>query len=472
MRIDEERQCAYVVRNGRSYEAALSEVEAAARVPGARVRYRLRRANGIEWAEHVELRSGTRTNKRQRRFGDLTGANRPGTNVPTSGQKAYGIDVATQPFRVVDAWMSAMGDQNIDAATSLYLPGAVLDIAGNRLEGRDRIRAGLESSSWVGVDAATIELHGTDRYVRADRPDGDPSRSTYLIVEHGQIVEQWIDSEPAVVLDETDDSVLTQVVTKGTVGADEVGYAEKRLDHLLESRDEVTFARLKLNHEQGGSDEAPAMAQITIDLNGTAMRAHSAAATMMEAIDLAVKRLHNSLDRRHDRRHYVMKSPVSGEGHWRHGDAPAVRRRYFERPADEREIVRHKSFAPEDITVDEAAWDMELLDYDFFLFTDLGTGHDRLLERRDGGGLRLHLMDVDSDSSPEIHEHVELSEEIAPVISPSKAIQLMDGAGRPFLFFRNQATGRGNAIYRRYDGHYGLITPAAEGEPRDSIEES
>ncbi|MGI9614986.1 MAG: ribosome hibernation promotion factor [Acidimicrobiales bacterium] len=471
MRIDEERECAYVVRRGRSYEAALGDVEPAARVPGARVRYRLRRADGIERADQVELRLGTRTNKRQRRFGDLTGANRPGTNVQTSGQKAYGIDVATQPFRVVSAWISAMSDQDLDAATSLYLPGAVLDIAGSKLEGRARLRGGLESSSWVGVDADTIELHGTDRYIRAESHSDDLTRSTFLFVEHGQIVEQWIDSEPDDALDEADDSALPQVLTKGTVGADDVDYAEKRLDHLLESQDEVGFARMKLNQEQGRSNEAPAIAEITIDLDGTALRAHSAAATMPEAIDLAVKRLHTSLDRRHERRQRVMKRPESGDGHWRHGDAPAVRPRFFDRPVDEREIVRHKSFAPEDITVDEAAWDMELLDYDFFLFTDLETGLDRLLERRDDGGLRLHLMDVGSAASAEVHDGVETSDEIAPEITPSKAIQLLDGAGRHFLLFRNEATGRGNVMYRRYDGHYGLITPPADGEAMDPVEE-
>ena len=29
-----------------------------------------------------------------------------------------------------------------------------------------------------------------------------------------------------------------------------------------------------------------------------------------------------------------------------------------------------------------------------------------------------------------------------------------------FLFFENATTGRGNILYRRHDGHYGLIEPA------------
>ncbi|MBO1414556.1 sigma 54 modulation/S30EA ribosomal C-terminal domain-containing protein, partial [Streptomyces sp. FH025] len=32
---------------------------------------------------------------------------------------------------------------------------------------------------------------------------------------------------------------------------------------------------------------------------------------------------------------------------------------------------------------------------------------------------------------------------------------------QPFVFYTDTSTGRGNVLYRRYDGHYGLITPAA-----------
>jgi Sigma 54 modulation/S30EA ribosomal protein C terminus len=35
----------------------------------------------------------------------------------------------------------------------------------------------------------------------------------------------------------------------------------------------------------------------------------------------------------------------------------------------------------------------------------------------------------------------------------------LEAAGQPFLFFVNAETGRGNLIYHRYDGHYGLIAP-------------
>ncbi|WP_327048745.1 sigma 54 modulation/S30EA ribosomal C-terminal domain-containing protein [Microbispora sp. NBC_01189] len=36
----------------------------------------------------------------------------------------------------------------------------------------------------------------------------------------------------------------------------------------------------------------------------------------------------------------------------------------------------------------------------------------------------------------------------------------MAASGLPFVFFAGRRTGRGNVVYHRYDGHYGLITPS------------
>jgi hypothetical protein len=42
----------------------------------------------------------------------------------------------------------------------------------------------------------------------------------------------------------------------------------------------------------------------------------------------------------------------------------------------------------------------------------------------------------------------------------TEAAARLEAAGQPFLFFVNAGTGRGNLIYHRYDGDYGLIGPA------------
>lgn len=48
----------------------------------------------------------------------------------------------------------------------------------------------------------------------------------------------------------------------------------------------------------------------------------------------------------------------------------------------------------------------------------------------------------------------------APRLSVTEATARLEAAGQPFVFFVNPETGRGNLIYHRYDGHYGLIEPA------------
>ncbi|MEV7189390.1 sigma 54 modulation/S30EA ribosomal C-terminal domain-containing protein [Kitasatospora sp. NPDC093102] len=47
-----------------------------------------------------------------------------------------------------------------------------------------------------------------------------------------------------------------------------------------------------------------------------------------------------------------------------------------------------------------------------------------------------------------------------PCLTGAQARVRLDLSGLPFVFYTDAATGRGNVLYHRYDGHYGLITPA------------
>lgn len=46
-------------------------------------------------------------------------------------------------------------------------------------------------------------------------------------------------------------------------------------------------------------------------------------------------------------------------------------------------------------------------------------------------------------------------------LTPAEAADRLDAGWLPFLFFTNVSTGRGNLLYRRYDGQLGLVSPAS-----------
>lgn len=468
-RIDEAREVAYIVKRGRVYAAPLTEVESRARIPSARVTFDLRRHNGRETATNVRLRAGSRTTRRHRRFGDLTGARRAGAKVETIATRSFGVDVSTQPFRVAEAWLGAMSEHDFDGAVSLYAPGAMLHTVDGSGPGRKHIRAELERCQLAGVGVDSTEIHGVNRYVRLDCDDGDRSHTAYFVIDRGQIVEQWIDVEPDI--DESpDDSEMIQVVARGNISEAARNYAEDRIGRLL---DNVTwpllFARVKLTTLDKPSVEQPAMAEATIEFDRLLVRAHSTGTSFEEACNRVADRLDAQIRSHRDRqRHRPVGQPAT-PGTWRHGNLGRTVTSYFDRPEEEREVVRHKSFAPEEMTVDEAAWDMALLDYDFFLFVELGSGDDSLIERSDDGSLTLHRLLPDVELTLSTATEIKTADAAPPELAVSEAIAAMNASDGRLLFFRNRETDRANVVYRRYDGHYGLITPptSTQGQPKE-----
>jgi hypothetical protein len=102
------------------------------------------------------------------------------------------------------------------------------------------------------------------------------------------------------------------------------------------------------------------------------------------------------------------------------------------------------------MTLEQAAYEMRLVDHDFYLFTDRATGQDSVLVRG-GDGAR---------------ESVEVAGP-PPTLTETQARERLDVGGEPFVFHLDPVDRRGRVLYRRYDGHYGLIvgTSSAAGEP-------
>jgi ribosome-associated translation inhibitor RaiA len=182
-----------------------------------------------------------------------------------------------------------------------------------------------------------------------------------------------------------------EVATAGEVTVADRQLAVERIAKVLHLVDSpILHIDLRLELSPDPAREHPAHARATLDLNGERVRAHVSAAAMPEAIDLLEQRLRRRLEQLAEHRRALRRrGTTSPAGEWRHGDLPAERPPWFDRPVAERDIVQHKSFATPAATIDEAIFDLESMDYDFFLFTEIATGRDGLVHRRHDGGYGL-----------------------------------------------------------------------------------
>ncbi|SFH11869.1 sigma 54 modulation/S30EA ribosomal C-terminal domain-containing protein [Streptomyces mirabilis] len=253
-----------------------------------------------------------------------------------------------------------------------------------------------------------------------------------------------------------------QVETRGQLPPDAAAYARDKVRAVLgQTREPVLFARVRLNRTANPAVERPVIAQANVDLNGRPARAHVAGQTATQAVDLLQDRLAKQLARLTE--HWEARrgrTTVPGPHEWRHGSEPTHRPDYYPRPVDERQVVRHKSFSLAWESPDEAAFELESMDYGFHLFTDADSGEDSVLYRSGATGYRLAQLHPHPHPAGNMAVPLTVSELPAPRMNMAEAQQRLEATGFPFVFFADDSTGRGNVLYHRYDGHYGLITPA------------
>jgi hypothetical protein len=124
-------------------------------------------------------------------------------------------------------------------------------------------------------------------------------------------------------------------------------------------------------------------------------------------------------------------------------------------------VIRRKTFALEPMSAGEAAVVMDELDHDFYLFRDAATGGDAVVHRLDDGRPAVIVAHDAPEAPGEDGEPVREPSRYSTPLELAEAISKMDVLNHRFLFFTDAATGRGAVLYLRYDGHYGLIEPAA-----------
>ncbi|MFE7486595.1 HPF/RaiA family ribosome-associated protein [Kitasatospora sp. NPDC057541] len=246
-------------------------------------------------------------------------------------------------------------------------------------------------------------------------------------------------------------AVEITVATRGAVSLAAPDYAREKVEAVLRRIHEPVLAvRVKLTQEPHHSVVRPSVAQAVVDLNGRPVRAQVAAATMQEAVDRLQDRLGTKLAKVRQRHHTGAWVGRGGEEH-----SP----QHVERAAEERRIVRHKTYGLARQSAWAAVLDLEAMDYAFHLFTDAGSGADSVVYRDTRTGThRLASAGATAEPVPGLT----VSPAAVPELTTDGAAERLDLSGLPFVFFTDTATGRGNVLYHRYDGHYGLITPVRD----------
>lgn len=459
-----------IVRAGRRYTVREADIDRHARWPGARVHFDVDHRVG-DVAVAVTQSRGRRSGRHHRRTGGRTGRRwadqRPG---PSGARRAPepGRGAEHRPGELARRWAEAIGARDLESVMRLYAPHAVLRRAGDPVVGPDAIRVHWAESPLLGTAPGLVDDRG-DGTVLLRWPTGDDG--TRLVIRHGEIEEQWVGEVGASTVRQGTGETTLAVSSSGPVGARAWNHAVDQVSRVVERvGDPVLGATVRLERTTDPARERSAIVTATIDVDGWPVRARAEAATFRDATDQLVARLRDQLQHLDERRLALRhRGAEHAAGEWRHGDRPTQRPGRHPRPVGERRIVRRKTFSTPESTIDEAVFDMESLDHEFFLFADLASGQDALVWR-DAAGRRIRF----AGGAPEGLEPLTVGEivvepEAAPVATIEEARERLDVGPEPWVFFRDPERGRGRVLYRRYDGHYGLITPADEaGDEEDA----
>jgi hypothetical protein len=111
------------------------------------------------------------------------------------------------------------------------------------------------------------------------------------------------------------------------------------------------------------------------------------------------------------------------------------------------------------MALEEAADEMDQLDHDFFLFLDADHDIDRVVYHNGSRSICVVPEVAGEDLPGDTRPPISAGRLVLNHLPLADAEALLDEGDEPFVFFAIPGSNRGQVVYRRYDGHYGLITP-------------
>jgi putative sigma-54 modulation protein len=167
-------------------------------------------------------------------------------------------------------------------------------------------------------------------------------------------------------------------------------YAREKVERVARFFDEersVSRAEVELLHERNRAVSEPEVAEATLFINGSVLKASDASEDMYASIDRMSDKLERQVKRLRgrqiDRWQGQMKNTTAAEGG---PDLPSI---LDDEEEFEARIVRTKQFQMKPMSEEEAVLQLELLDHDFYVFTSADTGDINVVYRRRDGNYGL-----------------------------------------------------------------------------------
>ena len=373
---------------------------------------------------------------------------------------------------VAQAWVQALATGDLDALVARYDPQAVLHYEGQVVLNRDGPRRCWAASPLLGRAPTTVDLVAADsagheefdvvvRWAGAGA-DGDDVESRFRI-DGTLVIEQWHGDVKRF------ERVVGPPLDVSTSGRFSASEREQFTDMMWRVLDrvgaEVRQARLRVEHHADPARPSHFSARASVQLDRHQIHARASAPTVGELVDALEHRLRLQFEERADRRDALRRRGTSSpSGQWRHGDRPAPRVGVPARSEDERAVIVRTTWAGGAESVDEAIDDLEALDLEVLLFEEASTRQPAVVwlddadERhvRLASGVTSNGFSADSVAAP-----VVVDPQPFPVMDLESARTAMM-LGEPWVAFCDDLTGRAGVLYRRIDGHDGLVMLGSE----------
>jgi ribosome-associated translation inhibitor RaiA len=235
--------------------------------------------------------------------------------------------------------------------------------------------------------------------------------------------------------------------TAGPVPGEARDQVRELVNQLIEMAPRpIRQAKVKIKSDRNREMAERTLAQASLEVSGVTIRAESAGEDPSQALDSLVASLEEKLN---------------------HLDDPGASSRQSDRPhfvelePDQRVIARQKTCSrTEQIDTDQAIDRLAEMSYRFFIYTDIADSKTTVVA--EAGEDETTIQKVDG-SFPDGSQRSGVRAIVGPppIRSVPDAVGELNETGRDHLFFRDLDSEKASVLYRRYDGHYGLLVESS-----------